>query len=149
MARPKSTVEQQIARAISKFDKRGENECWPWTGEFSEYKSMPVFRIKYPDKPTATSCNPVRLVYAQRIGPVHPTRKLYHRCGNKTCGNPDHLYQAAGSTQSWRIKNIPIELAEAVKEDKRPDHAVAAEYGVTPSHVAMVRRVKKLYIRRK
>lgn len=68
-----------------KVDKRGPDECWPWTGR-KDKSGYGRFDRKGPR------------VYAHRIawtlanGPVPEGKDILHQCDNRWCCNPAHYF---------------------------------------------------------
>jgi hypothetical protein len=84
--------EAAITRFLSKVDKRGPNECWPWTG--AQNKSGHG-RFKF--NGTALLAHRVAYVIANGELPVSTMHRSYHgkvvrhTCDNPPCCNPAHL----------------------------------------------------------
>lgn len=67
-------------RMWARIDKRGPNECWPWTGV--------IGRDGY-GKFRGTSAQ--REVYQALVGLIPDGLELDHLCRNRSCVNPAHL----------------------------------------------------------
>jgi len=75
------TPRQRLLRQITKQD----NGCWIWTGARcpSGYGSIWVAgKTQYAH----------RLAYETHVGPIPQGLWVLHRCNNKACCNPKHLY---------------------------------------------------------
>lgn len=65
-----------IERFWSRVDKRGENECWNWSGKaYGSFAGFPSHRI----------------AYTAALGPIPCGLVVGHKCDNPRCCNPSHL----------------------------------------------------------
>ncbi len=82
------------ARFWSKVDRRGDDECWPWTA--ARYsKGYGFFRIRghQPGRKGDTG-QAHRMSWEMAYGPIPEGRMVLHKCpggGNPACVNPKHL----------------------------------------------------------
>lgn len=87
---------KQIERFWSKYKKH--KGCWIWTGAINNgYGFWTV--TKSPDKHHFFAH---RVAWLLKKGPIPSHRFVLHRCGVKSCINPDHLYLG---TQEDKVKN--------------------------------------------
>lgn len=85
------------ARFFAKVAK--SDECWSWTGARRGAKSYGVLRID------GKLVNVHRLSWAIHHGEVPAGMCVCHRCNNKVCVNPSHLYLASAQQNvrdAWR-----------------------------------------------
>jgi len=75
-------------RFWSKVDRRGPDECWPWTASTSAgYGQFTVWVDQH-----RTNLKSHRAVWMLTYGPVPVDRQVNHTCDNALCCNPAHLY---------------------------------------------------------
>jgi len=157
-------TESLLRRYWAKVDKRGPDECWPWTGGASEHG----YGKLHPDGKTGS---PLR---AHRVGHLIATGEwpetVLHTCDTPPCQNPAHLVsgdqeanladmrakgrQASGSALSDAIRGgIPrgerhykAKLTDAQREEIKVRYAaggvtqqeLADEYGIGRPHVSFI-----------
>ena len=73
-----------VTRFWERTDKRGPDECWPWTGGTQTQGYGYFFDVHH-------------LIFAHRFsyelvnGPIPAGLQIHHQCGNHLCVNPAHL----------------------------------------------------------
>lgn len=74
-------------RFEQKFIKR-DSGCWKWVASIStgKYGGYGSFRFK------GKMCRAHRISWILYRGPIPPNMDILHRCNNKKCVNPEHLY---------------------------------------------------------
>lgn len=69
-----------------KVDKRGPDECWPWTGGTTGKKDYGRFYVR-----AGLAVVAHRFAYELLVGPIPPGLQLDHLCRVHRCVNPAHL----------------------------------------------------------
>lgn len=132
------------------------DECWEWTAAKARgYGKIKIGRaIKQAH----------RLSWSWANGQEPPPDLcVLHRCDNRACVNPQHLFlgtfadnsadmvakgrQARGERMSELHRGelsgkakITAEQAQAIRADQRPQHEIAAQYGIAPTAVSKIKR---------
>ena len=139
------------ARFLRKVDRRGPNECWPWTAHRG-VRGYGHFKLSTKRAVKATH---VSLILSGR---PRPTEKhgACHRCDNPPCCNPAHLFwgtQAANNadaaakgrkrpqygSSSWQAKLTEPDVLK-IRASKLGCVALGRTFGISPSHVNNIRK---------
>jgi hypothetical protein len=88
-----------------------------------------------------------RAAWVEANGPIPSDKFVCHRCDNRACINPDHLFLGSTSdnARDMASKNrhgrpkLTVEQARAIRADVRPQKEIAAEYGVSQSLISRIR----------
>lgn len=74
-----------LARFWDRVEKRGEDECWPWTGA---NRGNGYGAIKHQGRVISTHC----VSYVIAFGEIPEGKVVLHDCDNPPCCNPKHLF---------------------------------------------------------
>ena len=129
------------------------DECWEWTGSLSAGTGYGAF---YDGRRYSTH----RYSWEIHFGPIPRGLCVLHRCDNRRCVRPDHLWigtkrensrdmarkgrTAIHNTAGERHgeSKLTDESVRAIRASSEPGIVLAARYAVTPSLVSAVRRRK-------
>lgn len=111
-------VTPAIDRAWPKIERRGPNECWPWTGACNGRARLG----KYGHLSRGPGLGHVyahRLVYEHTYGPVPDGHDVDHLCRNTLCCNPAHLRALPARENQVVVSSSPSSLNRVKTQCKR------------------------------
>ena len=142
--------ERTVARFWSKVDKRGPDECWPWTAGLFDggYGSFWV---------GGTSKGSHRVAWEATFGPTD--LHVLHSCDNPPCCNPSHLFtgsnldniadkvakgrQARQKGSTHGMSKLTEAAVVAIRDRmNEPADAVGRDFGIDGDYVNAIRRGK-------
>lgn len=135
-------IQPVAPRLKARSERRGE--CLIWTGAFSAngYGTIMVRRENIGAHVAA---------YREFIGPVPDGLQVLHRCNEKLCIEPAHLYagtrsqntldsRAAGTISTQKLTQGDVELIRAMLEDRRhTNRELAAAFGLHESTISNIK----------
>lgn len=134
----------------ARVDRRGPDECWPWTGHIirSGYGSINL-------KSVGGNFIASRLSYYIAHGELSTTALVCHRCDNPPCVNPAHLFvgtHADNVTDAQRKGRLPSRVGEnggraliteadvrEIRRSKETARVLAERYGMKVRGIYAVR----------
>lgn len=112
---PYGTLGSAEGRFWSKVERKGPDECWPWTAGVMKKTGYGVFHPRKPETKLAH-----RLAYESRYGPIPVGMHVDHKCHNgqdcppgpcphRKCCNPAHLEAVTNAENVNRSHNSNIQ----------------------------------------
>lgn len=140
-------------RFASKVDKRGSDECWPFTGSTAEHKLGHGEFFVSPDRGKVPAHS-----YALELAtgtPCPPGMEACHHCDNPPCCNPAHIYYGTRqqnvddmitrgrNARGERVNSARLTEGQVVEMRNRyvsgeRQLALAAEFGIRGSAVSLI-----------
>lgn len=149
MANPTKQIDtraamQSRARFDSKVDRRGEDECWLWTGAVTKrgYGRFVLSGGHF-------AASRMAAYYAGILS--DQTKHILHHCDNPPCCNPAHLYQGThqdnvrdmvsrGRAKFRNAVKLSPSDAKAIRDSNSGASELARIFGVSPSLISRVKR---------
>lgn len=153
-------MERAITRFWSKVDRRGADECWPWTGTIAKGSRVNIKYGQFGLNKTAGGCKTYRahrFAWLLANGAVPQDMNVLHRCDNPRCCNPGHLFIG---TQRDNIEDqlekgrwlycekagrakLTNQIVLAMRASDLPDRHFADLYNVHPGTIRKARNGQK------
>jgi hypothetical protein len=145
---------RKVGESVTKeyFESRvqvdSSTQCWNWSG----YKNANGYGGMR-DAGRATYCH--RVVYRLWKGPIPCGLLVCHKCDNRACCNPDHLFVGTYADNSmdcsikgrFRPQNTKLssEQVIAIRNDQRRQRAIAADYKISQATVSDIKTRRRRF----
>lgn len=136
-------------RFWTKVDRRGQDECWLWTGNSNHGGYGEIYGG--PERPKTIRAH--RLSYELHYSPIPVGLCVLHHCDTPLCVNPAHLFLGTHADNTAdkcakvrqlkgeRINHAKLTVAQvvAIRDTVGPYSRIAAQYGVGKSTIHRVK----------
>lgn len=136
-------------RVIKHIDFAGQNGCWIWTGYI-----LPEGYGQFNSADKAERDRAHRAAFKSFVGPIPPGAHVLHKCNNKRCVNPKHLYLGTdkdncrdrinAGTQRLIKGRLSDEEVRFIRTTNLTQKELGANFQLSPSTISLIRQ-RKLY----
>lgn len=136
-------------RFRSRVERRGVDDCWPWTGA----RDRDGYGVISDDAPSTKQLRAHRVAWALVNGPVPDGVGVLHRCDSPPCCNAAHLFlgstqentadrvQKGRSSRASRNARLTVADVRAIRDcsamgDRQGD--IARRFGVTQTAISQI-----------
>lgn len=133
--------EPPLNRFESKFVKKGKDDCWEWDASISNNGYGRSSMKGYPSQAH-------RVAYILYIGEIPDGMCVLHKCDNRRCVNPSHLFlgtykdNAVDCTNKGRSPSARLTVSQVltIRSSTESQIVLARRYGVS---VITIYRIRK------
>jgi len=112
-----------------------DTPCWLWTGCVAQVDYGVMSHERYAHV----------VFYEEAKGAVPEGMHVHHHCEQKRCVNPDHLEALTQLAHRRFHMKISMEMREEIRRASGSTRQIALRFGVSKSHVALIRRPDSPY----
>ena len=150
MARPRTHPEVRF----SKFTKRVESGCLEWTSTISR-DGYGRFFMPGPGQVPAH-----RVAYELAFGPIPQGKFVCHRCDNRRCVEPSHLFVGDASDNAVdmhskgrargnrKLSDDDVNITQQLLADGITQVEIAAKYGMCQTSISRIKLGQRIYLSR-
>lgn len=133
------TAKNSPNNIYDRIDKRGPDECWPWTGRLS-YHGYGMFDYNN------ESWMAHRFLYEYENGPIPTGLEVMHSCSNRSCCNSKHLSLGThAENMKTRTSKLSKDEIIYIKNSDVNQHILAQRFGVHQSTISRIKRHSRFY----
>lgn len=135
---------ERFWKAVAKGD-----ACWEWTG-YTKADGYGRLMLHFGKKPKCVTAH--RFSYALHNGAIPKGQNVLHRCDNRSCVNPSHLFlgtqsdnlrDAVKKGRAPGAKLTPDEVAEIRSRLPMKLREISEEYGISMAQAHNIRSGKQ------
>lgn len=113
-------------------------ECWEWQARVDPKKGYGEFHLD------GRSVDAHRVAYSLFVGDIPDGMMVLHRCDNRKCCNPRHLFlgthadnmlDCKAKQRTKRSECLSDDDVLRIKDDPRAQRTIAAAYGISQTYV--------------
>lgn len=134
-------------RFHEKFTVNPESDCWEWTGSVN---NIGYGNISYGNRHWKSH----RAAWILYKGPISDGMHVLHKCDNRRCVNPDHLFLGSHTEnvrdmyrkgrgqvgEDHSRAQLTAKDVLAIRASNKPNSALAEKYGVTAGHIWRIKK---------
>lgn len=141
----------ELDRFWSRVDKHGSTECWPWTGFCNNGEGYGHF-----SHTSGAKIHSHRYSWILHNGPIPDGLWVLHRCDNRPCVNPAHLFlgthaenmadkiakgrQAKQKGEAHGNSKLTVQAIIEIRDTRIPKKRLASKFNISTHYVNQIRR---------